>query len=338
MAVRCRKSLGDLALARCNSISLIVATRQRLGGSDDRVGKTFVLTRSLGHLAGHGSFSRLGRTWEVAPVRFRPFSTVHEIIANGDIPFPRVRVVDDSGLLGDFSIGEARSLARRRGTDIVVLSGGVEPPLCRLVSLHTYTEELNQKAEADRGREQSRVLREFSFDPAMKVKGMRFAAVIGEHDLERKVNTIRAFLEKGHRVEARVRQGRSKPEDVLDVALRICAEVRDLAKPEGLEESVREFRESLHAPRSQKAASKDPNKHETLRLRLWPCSQYQAASFSLPAHVLGPRRRKGPSIVGIDDVDLPEDAWKYNRKPGVRVSKGFTPHAMRKSLPDFGEE
>ena len=65
--------------------------------------------------------------------------------------------------------------------------------------------------------------------------GMRFATVIAEHDFERKVNQVRGFLTNGHRVEARILQSRGTAEDVLDLALRIVAEVRDIAKPEYFE-------------------------------------------------------------------------------------------------------
>ena len=63
----------------------------------------------------------------------RGFASTRDILANHDIPFPRVRVVDDSGLVGDFNLQEALILAKQRRTDLVVLSGQVDPPLCRLV-------------------------------------------------------------------------------------------------------------------------------------------------------------------------------------------------------------
>mmetsp|Transcript_41004 Transcript_41004/g.88088 ORF Transcript_41004/g.88088 Transcript_41004/m.88088 type:complete len:172 (+) Transcript_41004:517-1032(+) len=150
---------------------------------------------------------------------------------------------------------------------------------------------------------------------------MRFTALVDEHDFERKVNHVRKFLEKGHRVEARILQSRSPAEDVIDLALRIIAEVRDLAKPEYLEESIREFRAAFVAPKSLKRANKAPP--DELRLRLWPCSPEQAAAFTLPAHILGPRRRRGPRIAGIDDENEDPDAWKYNRKPRDRNAGGF---------------
>ena len=64
---------------------------------------------------------------------------------------------------------------------------------------------------------------------------MRFTTVISEHDFERKVNPVRGFLKKGHRVEGRILQSRGTAEDILDLALRIIAEVRDIAKPEYFE-------------------------------------------------------------------------------------------------------
>lgn len=243
----------------------------------------------------------------------RGFASTRDILANHDIPFPRVRVVDDSGLVGDFNLQEALILAKQKRTDLVVLSGQVDPPLCRLVNLHVYIDELEKQATSKEQKRREQKLREFSFDPAMRVKGMRFTAVVAEHDFERKVNQVRSFLQKGHRVEARILQSRGTAEDVLDMALRIIAEVRDMAKPEYFEESIRELQMAIHSPKSLKRRGRAPP--DELRVRLWPCSPEQAAAFQLPAHIIGPRRRRGPAIVGVDDKELDEDAWKYNRKP-----------------------
>jgi len=263
--------------------------------------------------------------WRLGGARW---AAAQEVIANDNIPFNKVRVVDASGLLGDFMLGEALALARQRRTDLVVIAAEVDPPLCRLIAVTEYQEELDRKTQDKEGQRHEKLLREFSFDPAMKVKGMRFTAMVDEHDLERKVNQLRAFLEKGHRVEARILQGRCPPEDVLDLALRIIAELRDLAKPEYFEESLREFQAAVMAPKSLKRAGK-ANADE-MRLRLWPCTPEQAAAFQLPAQVLGPRRRRGPRIAGIDDGEQPEDAWKFNRKPHTR-DKGFTKRDLRKA-------
>eukprot|EP00929_Paragymnodinium_shiwhaense_P084762 TRINITY_DN45357_c0_g1_i1.p1 TRINITY_DN45357_c0_g1~~TRINITY_DN45357_c0_g1_i1.p1 ORF type:complete len:356 (-),score=73.54 TRINITY_DN45357_c0_g1_i1:324-1391(-) len=265
---------------------------------------------------GRSVVPRVCSAW--GPSQTRGFA-IREVLVNEDIPFPKVRVVDNNGLVGDYRTAEALALARQRRTDLVVLSGVVEPPLCRLVDLDAYLEELDRKEKEAQSRKQARSHSEFSFDPAMKVKGIRFMSTIDEHDFERKVNQLRAFLEKGHRVEARILQGRSTPEDTLDLALRICGELRDLAKPEDLDLSVKEFRDMLHMPKSKKNNLKDVRRNEMIRLRLWPCSPEQAASFQLPANIVGPRRRRGPAIVGIGDEEDMEQAWKMNRKPGARL-------------------
>ena len=101
----------------------------------------------------------------------RRFASTHEILANHDIPFRKVRVVDDTGLVGDFNIQEALILAKQRRTDLVVLSGQVDPPLCRLVNLHVYIDELEKQDASKEQKRREQKLREFSFDPAMRVKG-----------------------------------------------------------------------------------------------------------------------------------------------------------------------
>ena len=69
---------------------------------------------------------------------------------------------------------------------------------------------------------------------------------------------------------------------------------------------------AIHSPKSLKRRGKAPP--DELRLRLWPCSPDQAAAFQLPAHIIGPRRRRGPAIVGVDDKELDEDAWKFPKQ------------------------
>jgi len=81
--------------------------------------------------------------------------------------------------------------------------------------------------------------------------------------------------------------------------------VRAGANPE---ESIRELQMAIHSPKSLKRRGRAPP--DELRVRLWPCSPEQAAAFQLPAHIIGPRRRRGPAIVGVDDKELDEDAWK----------------------------
>ena len=115
----------------------------------------------------------------------RRFASTHEILANRDIPFQRVRVVDDSGLVGDFNLQEALILAKERRTDLVVLSGQVDPPLCRLVNLHVYVDELEKQAASKEQKQREQKLREFSFDPAMRVKGWAWQNALSTGGKER---------------------------------------------------------------------------------------------------------------------------------------------------------
>ena len=63
----------------------------------------------LRSLSFRGEHAPLCFMWRAC--RPRSFASVHDILANQDIPFQRVRVVDDAGLVGDFNTQEALVLA-----------------------------------------------------------------------------------------------------------------------------------------------------------------------------------------------------------------------------------
>lgn len=263
------------------------------------------------------------RRWVYWPRRdtfFQPLAGSHrqyyakpqtEVLANQDIVFPYVRVVDkDGNLQGDFPIGVARQIAGNLQTDLVLVDGTVQPPLCQIINIEEFKmEQVRKSAEYDE-RRQKQLLREFSFDPALKIKGVRIRASILEPDLERKVNQARYFLEKGHRVHVQLLKGKSAEEDVADIALRICAEVRDIAKPADLEGSAANF---------HLAGGRE------MILKLWPCTPAQAAAFQLPSAVVGPRRRHGG--VQSDPLDDEPEDWELSTaKPGSRKTREFRGH------------
>merc|ERR1719341_968202 len=60
----------------------------------------------------------------------RHFSkTEMDFLVNENICFPRLRVVDDQGFLGDFDLADALQAAKDRETDLVLIDPQVVPPL-----------------------------------------------------------------------------------------------------------------------------------------------------------------------------------------------------------------
>jgi translation initiation factor IF-3 len=95
-------------------------------------------------------------------------------------------------MLGVISTRDALRLAEQAGLDLVEISPNADPPVCRVMDFgkYRYTEEQKKK----QARRQA-VLHNRS------IKEIKFHANVEEHDYKTKVNHIREFLEKGHKVK-----------------------------------------------------------------------------------------------------------------------------------------
>jgi translation initiation factor IF-3 len=67
---------------------------------------------------------------------------------NERIRVPQVRLVDEDGnMVGIKSTREALDLARERGFDLVEVSPGASPPVCRIMDYGKYKYEQSKKAK-----------------------------------------------------------------------------------------------------------------------------------------------------------------------------------------------
>ena len=122
------------------------------------------------------------------------------------------------------SIEEAISRAREADLDLVEVSPTAEPPVCRIMDYGKYLYELKRKEKIAQKKQHIATLKEIRMRPK-----------IDPHDEGVKINQVRAFLEKGHKVQLTIQfrgremvyleQGRQLMEDVL-------AKVQDVAKIE----------------------------------------------------------------------------------------------------------
>jgi translation initiation factor IF-3 len=95
-----------------------------------------------------------------------------------------VRVIGvDGKQLGIISLGEALTMARQHGVDLVEIAATATPPVCRLVDFGKYRYELAKK-EKDSKKHQH----------ANKVKEVQLSAKIDPHDLDMKVGRAVDFL------------------------------------------------------------------------------------------------------------------------------------------------
>lgn len=101
-----------------------------------------------------------------------------------------VSVVSDGNMLGEMPTSRALELAKEKELDLVEVAPNQKPPVCKIMSYSKFKYEEKKKARKGKIRGKAKDLKE-----------MRFSPNIGEGDLQHKLNRIKEFLRKGHKVK-----------------------------------------------------------------------------------------------------------------------------------------
>jgi translation initiation factor IF-3 len=120
------------------------------------------------------------------------------------------------------STRDARALAQKRGLDLVEISPNADPPVCRIMDFGKYRYDESRKQRMARKHQHHQ-----------SVKEIKFRSNVGEHDYMTKVNHIRSFLEKGHKVKVSLQfRGRENAHRELGFELvqRVLKECEDLGQ------------------------------------------------------------------------------------------------------------
>lgn len=110
---------------------------------------------------------------------------------NYRIRVPQVRCLDaDGNMLGVIATDKARAMAGQQGLDLVEISPNADPPVCRIMDFGKYRYEEAKKERQARKHQHSLALKE-----------VKFHVTVEEHDYQTKVNNMKKFLTKGHKVK-----------------------------------------------------------------------------------------------------------------------------------------
>ena len=102
-----------------------------------------------------------------------------------------MRLIGDEGeQLGVMTLHDARQVAEERGTDIVEVSPGAEPPVCRLMDYGKFKYEQAKKERQASKSQKSTGLREVRMRPK-----------IGQHDIDFKLRAVKRLLAEGAKVK-----------------------------------------------------------------------------------------------------------------------------------------
>lgn len=125
-------------------------------------------------------------------------------------------------MLGVVSIEEALLKAERSRLDLVEISPGAEPPVCKIMDFSRYKYEHKKRLQESKKKQKKIALKE-----------MKFKVNIGQGDLEVKIRKIKEFLEDGDKVKVTLSfKGREivHKDKGMEVFAKILATLGDLAK------------------------------------------------------------------------------------------------------------
>ncbi len=143
------------------------------------------------------------------------------------ITVPKVRVIDQDGEnLGVLYTREAIAIAQEAGLNLVEVSPGADPPVCKILDIGKFKYESQKKAAAARKNQKTQEIKEIKMRPN-----------IDEHDYQTKMKALNRFLEDGDKVKLTLRfRGRELSHGELGLKLleRVRDETAELAKVEQL--------------------------------------------------------------------------------------------------------
>ena len=127
------------------------------------------------------------------------------------------------------SVREAIALAEEAGLDLVEISPGAEPPVCKILDAGKYKYELQKKAAEARKKQK-----------VIEIKEIKLRPMIDDHDFNIKMKNAKAFFEDGDKVKITLRfRGREMAHQ--DIAQALLKRVRAELEPVGKVESEPSF-------------------------------------------------------------------------------------------------
>lgn len=144
---------------------------------------------------------------------------------NDQIESPQIRLIDQNGdMVGVVSLHQGLQMAYEAGLDLVEISPGANPPVCKLLDIGKYKYE-QQKKQSEARKKQK----------VIEIKEIKMRPGIDDHDYEVKRRAMLRFLEEGDKVKITLRfRGREMVHHDLGAKVleRVRNDLADVAKVE----------------------------------------------------------------------------------------------------------
>ena len=120
---------------------------------------------------------------------------IKELTINEGIRAAEVRLISDTGdQLGVLPLEEALNKAFDQGLDLVLMSPGAKPPVCKIMDYGKYRFEQSKREKEARKKQN-----------VIEIKEVRLSPSIEEHDINVRVKNARKFLKQGNKVKVSIR-------------------------------------------------------------------------------------------------------------------------------------
>jgi translation initiation factor IF-3 len=166
------------------------------------------------------------------------------------IRVPEVRLVGDNVQVGIYSVQDAMKIAQSLELDLVEISPGANPPVCKVIDYNKFLYDEKKKKKEMKAKSKT-----------SEVKEIRFTPNTDDHDFEFKVKHAEKFLADGDKVKAHVQfKGRAimfKERGEL-LLLKFADRLKEVGALEGLPKMEGKRMQVMFAPKSAKNAKKKP--------------------------------------------------------------------------------
>jgi translation initiation factor IF-3 len=166
---------------------------------------------------------------------------------NGMIRAMEVRLVGENLTPGIYALAEAQKIANDQALDLVEISPGANPPVCKIIDYNKFLYEEKKKKKEMKAKAKT-----------SEVKEIRFTPNTDDHDFDFKVKHAEKFLEEGNKVKAHVQfKGRAimfKERGEL-LLLKFADILKDVSALEGLPKLEGKRMQVMLAPKIVKKKS-----------------------------------------------------------------------------------
>ncbi len=133
-------------------------------------------------------------------------------------------IIENGDNVGVVSQQDALERAKNAGLDLVEVSPGANPPVCKIMDYGKYKFQEQKKAAEARKKQKTVDIKEIKMRPA-----------IDDHDYQVKLRAIKRFFDEGDKVKVTLRfKGREMAHQELGMAIlqRVKSDTEDFAKVE----------------------------------------------------------------------------------------------------------